>query len=361
MARISLILRQAQDDNGGVAAYTGSRELLWVIAGESDLNLVARGGSSWMRDVRPFTTNGSSFSGDVIDRVVGHAAIDAVPRAAVRIGSEEHKELFCGTFIKSHREYEPRELPWPELDDASLARLRAIPIWSIALQVELNAGQMVTDFSRTLRDPLIRAAVALQGAEESRHARMVATLVERYGLSATTHPPDLPPTEGAFVHFGYRECLDSFFGFGIFRLAREARFLPDALVAQFTRVLAEEARHIVFFINWIAYERVRRGYGFPLLRAVATARGYAGAFIELIRSGDEVKDGSGFFSDGDAFADLTMAKFLDAALSENEAQMAPLDARLLRPRVLPVLAAVARRAMVTSERIAAAVRGNGRA
>jgi len=65
---------------------------------------------------------------------------NGAPRSAVRIGSEEHKELFCGTFIKSHLAYEPRELPWPELDDVSLARLRAIPIWSIALQVELNAG-----------------------------------------------------------------------------------------------------------------------------------------------------------------------------------------------------------------------------
>lgn len=255
--------------------------------------------------------------------------------------------------------YEPRELPWPELDELSLARLRAIPIWSIALQVELNAGQMVTDFAATLPDPLIRAAVALQGAEEARHARMVGELVERYGLTATTHPPDLPPTEHAFLGFGYRECLDSFLGFGIFKLAREARFLPDALVSQFTRVLQEEARHIVFFINWIAYERVRRGYGFPLFAAVGTARGYGRALLELMRSGQEVQDGSAVFADGDAFGDLTMAKFLDAALSENEAQMAALDARLLRPRVFPTIAAVARRAILTSERIGATIRGYG--
>jgi len=296
-----------------------------------------------------------------MDRIAGPAAIHAAPRSAVRIGSEAHKELFCGTFIRSHLDYEPRELPWPVLDDVSLARLRAIPIWSMALQVELNAGQMVTDFAATLRDPLIRAAVALQGAEESRHARMVGTLVERYGLTATTHPPDLPPTERAFIGFGYRECMDSFLGFGVFRLAREARFLPDALVTQFTRVLAEEARHIVFFINWIAYERVRRGYGFPLLQAAATARGYAGALIELVRSGGDAKNGSGVFTDGEAFADLTMAKFLEAALGENEAQMAALDARLLRPRVLPALAALARRAIRTSERIGAVVRGDGHA
>jgi hypothetical protein len=272
----------------------------------------------------------------------------------MRVGSGAHKELFCGSFIATHLAYEPTELPWPELDDVSLARLRAIPIWSTALQVELNAGQMVTGFAATLTDPLIRAAVALQGAEETRHARMVGTLVERYGLSATTHPPNLPYTEAAFVNFGYRECVDSLLGFGVFRLAREARFLPDALVSLFTRVLAEEARHIVFFVNWIAYERAQRGYGFAPLEAAAAALGYGRALVQLVQTSREVSSGAEMFSDGDVFADLTMAKFLAACLAENEMQMAALDARLLRPRLLPRLVSIALSATNAGERFRAA-------
>ena len=272
----------------------------------------------------------------------------------MRVGSEEHKELFCGSFIASHIAYEPTALPWPELDDVSLARLRAMPIWSTALQVELNAGEMVTGFAETLRDPLIRAAVALQGAEETRHARMVGTLVERYGLSATTHPPNLPHTEAAFVNFGYRECVDSLLGFGVFRIAREARFLPDALVSLFTRVLAEEARHIVFFVNWIAYERARRGYGFAPLRAAASALGYGRALVQLVRTGRDVASGSGLLSGGDVLAGLTVKKFLAACLAENDAQMAAFDGGLLRPRVLPRLAAIALGAIRASERFGAA-------
>ena len=42
----------------------------------------------------------------------------------MRIGSDAHKELFCRWFINTHRAYEPEDLPWPELDDASIARLR---------------------------------------------------------------------------------------------------------------------------------------------------------------------------------------------------------------------------------------------
>lgn len=288
---------------------------------------------------------------DVLKSVDQWGTLTSRPDVHVRTGSEAHKQLFCRSFIDSHLVYEPADLPWPPLDDVSLARLRAIPIWSTALQVELNAGQMVTDFAATLSDPLIREAVALQGAEESRHARMVGTLVDRYGLSASTHPPSLPPTERAFIHFGYRECLDSFLGFGVFRLAREAHFLPDSLVSLFSRVLHEEARHITFFINWIAYERVRRGYGFAPLQAVLTALGYGGAFVELVRTNREAKEGADIFQDGDAFADLTIAKFLEACRAENELNMSALDARLLRPLVMPTLAAIALGAIHTIERL----------
>ncbi len=61
----------------------------------------------------------------------------------MQIGSTEHKELFCRSFLESHRAYEPADLPWPELDALSLARLRAIPIWKLALEIEVAAGVML--------------------------------------------------------------------------------------------------------------------------------------------------------------------------------------------------------------------------
>ncbi len=66
----------------------------------------------------------------------------------MQIGSTEHKELFCRSLVESHRAYEPADLPWPELDDLSLARLRAIPIWTLALEVELGAGVICTQRAR---------------------------------------------------------------------------------------------------------------------------------------------------------------------------------------------------------------------
>src|ERR1700684_4395216 len=102
----------------------------------------------------------------------------------MRVGSHEHRELFCRTFIETHDPFVPEALAWPELDAKHLARLRAFPFWSYARSIEQRAGRMVTAFSQTLDDPLIREAVALQGVEETRHGRLLAHVVERYGIDA---------------------------------------------------------------------------------------------------------------------------------------------------------------------------------
>jgi hypothetical protein len=261
----------------------------------------------------------------------------------MHIGSDEHKELFCRSFIATHQAYDPRDLPWPELDQESLQRLRGIPFWSTALQVESNAGVMVSGFARSIEDPLIREAVALQGFEEDRHARLIATMVQRYGLDAPTTEPSPKITERAFIDFGYEECLDSFFGFGIYRIARQVRFLPEALTALFSVLLAEEARHIVFFVNWVAYERVQAGRGAVPLQSALAGYGYIRALIGLVKTATRSRDGSGFLAAdaGNTFGDLTLVSFLQACLAENEVQMRTIDGRLLQPRVLPKLAAFA--------------------
>ena len=270
--------------------------------------------------------------------------------AGIRVGSEEHKELFCRWFVDTHDGYDPLKLPWPDLDAASLARLRAVPFWCTALQIERNAGYMVTEFARKLPDPQIREAVTLQGFEEKRHAKMIGTLVERYGLTAETDPGLPQPTKRAFVDFGYNECLDSFFGFGVFRLAREAGVLPDSLIGLFTRVLYEEARHITFFANWIAYDRVRRGYRLPVMQAPGTASGYFRSLWRLIGLARGGRDNSESRKFGEAFnevsfSSLTLRDFLAACIAENDEVMARLDDRLLRPNVVPAIARAALRLM----------------
>ena len=263
----------------------------------------------------------------------------------MQIGSNEHKELFCRSFMESHHAYDPKDWPWPELDDLSLARLRAIPIWTLALEVELGAGEMLGKFAQTERDPLVRKALELQGYEEDRHGRILSCMIDRYGLVVKPNVPKQNPTRGAFIDFGYNECVDSVAGFGIFRLACDARILPVALTSLFARVLEEEARHIVFFVNWIAWDRSRRGLRGPALQAVPALYSYAAAIARRVKGGAQMQSDTTEEHPLDLFGDvvkgLTLAGFIRACISENDRHMAGFDPRLIRPRVIPTLARVA--------------------
>jgi hypothetical protein len=259
----------------------------------------------------------------------------------VQIGSNEHKELFCRSFMESHRAYDPQEWPWPQLDDLSLRRLRAIPIWTMALEVELGAGDMLAGFASTEPDQLVRQALDLQGYEEARHGRILQCMIDRYGLQVSPQVPKKEPTRRAFIDFGYDECVDSFAGFGIFRLARDARILPEALTSLFSRVLIEEARHIVFFVNWVAWDRYRRGVRGAILQSIPTLVCYGAAIARRVKGGSEIQGGGSGSETIDLFGevlnDLTPSMFLRACVEENDRYMAAFDPRLLRPRVIPAL------------------------
>jgi hypothetical protein len=260
----------------------------------------------------------------------------------MRVGSFEHRDLFCRAFIETHARFEPEELPWPELDGVHLARLRAFPFWSYARTIEQRAGRMVTSFAQTLDDPVIREAVALQGVEETRHGRLMTHVVERYGIDA---PPlalaDPPAQRDDFCIFGFGECTDSFIGFGAFALARERGLFPESLLAIFDGVLLEEARHIVFFVNWWRYEEARAGRDKPVVRTFNSLKYHVRAALGTASGATEVPPMPTTLDDPELDAmvkSVTPVMFLEAALAENRRMMARLDPRLLRPRLMPVAA-----------------------
>jgi hypothetical protein len=181
----------------------------------------------------------------------------------MKIGSEEHKAIFCRHFMETYQEYDPKTLPWPDLDEAALQRLRSVPFWQEVFYTERRAGAIVKAFTETIDDPVLKEAVALQGAEETRHAELIRVMIARYGIDAQEIPMETlsADVETAFKDFGFGECVDSFLGFGVFKIARQSGFLPESMFAIFERLMYEETRHIVFFINWMAYHQARRGFG----------------------------------------------------------------------------------------------------
>src|SRR5712691_11648362 len=58
----------------------------------------------------------------------------------IRVGSEEHKALFCRELVQSHDPFEPSQIHWPDLDSDALARLKALPIWNEALRARTGLG-----------------------------------------------------------------------------------------------------------------------------------------------------------------------------------------------------------------------------
>jgi hypothetical protein len=266
----------------------------------------------------------------------------------MRIGSEIHKDRFCRQFIDTHRRFDPEALPWPELDDAALERMRGVPFWQEVLHTERRAGAIVRAFATTIADPLVREAVDLQGIEEERHAQLLAVMIRRYGLAAEEKEIEAigPDLHIAFADFGYGECLDSFLGFGVFKIARQAEFLPEQLFEIFDTLMIEETRHIVFFINWMAWQEAIKGRGARLWRAMVSARYYAraiGRLVGTVRRGQKANDGKDFSAtQASVFLDgFTFRCFVEECYAENARRMADFHNDLLRPRFLPALAGAA--------------------
>jgi hypothetical protein len=266
----------------------------------------------------------------------------------MRIGSDVHKERFCRQFIDSHQQFDPETLPWPELDDDALGRLRAVPFWQEVLHTEQRAGAIVAAYGATIVDPLVRKAVELQGVEEERHAQLLKVMIRRYGLPAEERELEAigPDLHTAFADFGYGECLDSFLGFGAFKIARQAEFMPEALFAIFDTLMLEETRHIVFFINWMAWQEAVRGRGARWWRALVSGRYYAraiGRLIGTIRRGQKENDGKDFSAtQASVFLDgFTFRRFVAECYAENARRMTDFETDLLRPRFLPALAGAA--------------------
>ncbi len=274
----------------------------------------------------------------------------------VRLGSDAHKELFCRLLLDTYDPYKPAVIDWPELDPDALARLTGLPFWDIAVETEIHTSRVMQAIADATDDPLIREAIALNAFEERRHKEVLENMIRFYGIEIAPDESFEAPRrrEWKYLCTGYGECFDSFFAFGLFRLAQESGFFPPELIEVFEPVIQEEARHILFFVNWAVYRQANA----PLpLRPVFGARRFAALasrawnrmqFARGGLGGDEntggsedgrnnssmTVDGRKLLSDDEK---LTLKRFLGMCLSENDRRMARYDERLVRPMAMPRL------------------------
>jgi hypothetical protein len=291
----------------------------------------------------------------------------APDRGAIRPGSELHKTVFCRLLLDTHNPYKPAVIDWPRLEPEIRDRLVALPIWDIAVQTEGKAKIRVSSYAEEVPDPLLRRAIELDAFEEGRHKEVLSRLVEAYGIRLAPEPEYHRPRhpEWAFMVTGFSECIDSFFAFGLFAVAKTSCFFPPELVDTFEPVMQEEARHILFFVNWLAWHRrnlpwwqrpwfwakVVAVWIFLVRERIGLARGFDSGLDETPQDNNFTLTGSKAVAD----VDLSAAALIDVCLEENERRLAGYDSRLLRPAVMPCLVSLIRRFLRDPQTRAAAL------
>jgi len=261
---------------------------------------------------------------------------------SIVIGSSEHRDLFCREFIDTHDPYDPDKLDWPELDAESLERLRTMPFWGEAVSTEQDVARKVQALVPLVSDPVIREAIALQGFEEGRHAALLQRLTKVYDIQVPPAPqePSSDDPEWNFIRVGYGECFDSFFAFGLYAVAKESGLFPRTLLTVVEPIVQEEARHILFFVNWIAYVRKHAPLPRKPIEMARSAMAMALQVWKRVQTARGVADDDMMLSAQDSLnsADLSPGNLLTLCLREHDRRLGVYDPRLLRPRFVPAIA-----------------------
>jgi hypothetical protein len=268
----------------------------------------------------------------------------------IRYGSEAHKVLFCRTLLDTFDPYKPAVIDWPKLDPQTQERITSLPIWDIAVQTENKAGLNVCTYAEGISDPLLKKAVELNGFEEKRHRHVLSNLVEAYGIKLAPEPVYERPRdpEWAFMVTGYSECIDSFFAFGLFETAKRSGFFPAELVDTFEPVVHEEGRHILFFVNWVAWWRRNMSWWRRPWFELKVLGVWAFLIWERIGMAKDVGNGeqdNNFTLNGaDHLGEgISVGKLMETCLSENDRRLGIYDKRLKRPRFVPFMVRQIRR------------------
>ncbi|MGE0224842.1 MAG: ferritin-like domain-containing protein [Acetobacteraceae bacterium] len=269
-------------------------------------------------------------------------------------GSDAHKRASCRMFHDTFNPYKPSIIDWPVLAPDARDRLITLPIWDIAVRTEGKARLRMQAYADSLADPEWREAIGLNAWEEGRHKDVLANLVQAYGIALEPEPVYVPPkdSEWAYLVTGFSECIDSFFAFGLFALAKRSGFFPPELVDTFEPVMQEECRHILLFANWLAWHRARLPWWkrpWFEARVAAVWAFLAWERIGIARGMDGGKQEDNNFtvtgSKAVADTDVSTRTLMMLCLEENDRRFAGYDKRLRRPTTTPKLVRFALRFM----------------
>ncbi len=263
----------------------------------------------------------------------------------IKIGSDAHYRMFTALLGATYNPYKPAVLDWPKLDPETLGRITSLPIWDIAVQTEIKAAARIAFYSQTVLHPELRDALMHMSSEEARHKDVLSRLVAAYDIPMQPEPDYALPNdaEWGWLVTGYSECVDSFFAYGLFEMAKRSGYFPEKLVETFEPVVQEEGRHILFFSNWLAWHRanlpwwkriwfelkVWAVWGYLIYERIGIAKdvdGLEGADANFTMNGSSALS-----------EEMDLPKLLAICLEEDKRRMAGYDMRLTRPTTMPFL------------------------
>jgi hypothetical protein len=107
--------------------------------------------------------------------------------------------------------------------------------------------------------------------------------------------------------------------------------------------MQEECRHILFFVNWVAWHRRNLPWWRRPVFAARVAAVWAYLVWERIQTARDVGGGNNFtLAAQDAVAiDLSPLQLFELCLAENDRRLAGYDTRLVRPTLVPRLVRLA--------------------
>ena len=270
-------------------------------------------------------------------------------RGELRVGSADHRREACKMFRETFNPYRPAVISWPKLSADMLQRVTSLPIWDIAVHTEGRARLRFASYAATAPASEIRDALMLNAWEENRHKEVLSDLVKAYGIALGPEPAYRVPRDPEWMYLvtGYCECIDSFFAFGLFELARRSGFFPPELVQTFEPVIQEECRHILLFANLLAWQRA----SLPWWRRMALELRVAAAWVyiaweRLVLARSMKSNGMGTGQDSNFTMssaravtpiEIGVRDLMTLCLEENDRRFAGYDARLVRPKAMPAL------------------------
>jgi hypothetical protein len=185
--------------------------------------------------------------------------------ASLQVGSYQHQKIFCQLLTENS---DFASLNVPSLDELTQKRLGELQFWPVLYGQLQRSSAIAQLFCQSIKGTLIREAIAHLAQEKKAIAEAIRTLCRENQLSDFSFDETEISTAGEsdFKAISHQDNMGLFWLSGLYALAIQEQYLQADVLNVFDQLLTIQARHSLFFINWLAFEsQVKQKPEFELL------------------------------------------------------------------------------------------------